>query len=126
MTKISSNNAEPPKREKLTFSDKITVLQGGQGGETHRGHLSKSGRHNSGSHLDQEARQAEVESGVQQSGRRAQLVETAKKKIKKALLIARFTKDTRLGAQITDIRKQISAAKEVDFKPLTGLSRELN
>lgn len=41
-------------------------------------------------------------------------------------MAARFTKDTKKSAKLTDIRKQIKTAREIDFKPLTGLSKELN
>ncbi len=50
----------------------------------------------------------------------------ARKKINKALMAAKFTKDTKKSAKLTDIRKQIKTAREIQFKPLTGLSKELN
>ncbi len=49
-----------------------------------------------------------------------------RKKINKALMANRFTKDTKKSAKITDIRKQIKTARDINFKPLTGLSKELN
>ena len=50
----------------------------------------------------------------------------AKKKIQKALIVAKFTKDTRKQVKNSDIRKQINTARDLDFKPLPGISRELN
>eukprot|EP00347_Sterkiella_histriomuscorum_P020629 403337071 len=51
---------------------------------------------------------------------------SAKKKINKALLAAKFAKDTKKSAKATDIRKQIRTARDMNYKPLTGLSKELN
>ncbi|CDW75589.1 UNKNOWN [Stylonychia lemnae] len=49
-----------------------------------------------------------------------------KKRISKALIAAKFTSDTRKTSKISDLRKQIKTARDINYKPLTGLSKELN
>ena len=42
------------------------------------------------------------------------------------MLAAKFTSDTKKSSKVSDIRKQIKTARDINYKPLTGLSKELN
>ena len=49
-----------------------------------------------------------------------------KKKIMKAINLARFTKKTVKEVKSNDMRKQILSARDANSKEYTGLSRDLN